>query len=621
MCGIAGLVDLSTESVDKILHKMTNALYHRGPDAFGYSLFEAEDNKVGLGHRRLSILDLSPRANQPVHYEHLSIVYNGEVYNYIDIRLELRAIGYTFESESDTEVVLKAIHAWSHDAYKKFNGMYAIAIYDHNLFSLTLIRDRLGVKPLYYFHEQDLFLFASESKALQCHPKFTAMADDCSTRSFFRYGYIPDNQTIYKNTFQVPPGSYLSYKLLSKSYAIKSYWDLSACSSLLDLKTEEDKIITDIEDLLLSACKIRTNCDVSFGAFLSGGYDSSLICALTQKLLGKPLKTFTIAFDDTKYDESFQAREISRYLGTEHHEFRLSKKDALEYILKSADIWDEPLIDESTVPMALLSHHASQHVKVALSADGGDEFFWGYPKYQRALQIYNRINSIPGRLIAAKLLTKLAKYQPVWTLQARANKFLQILATESAAGTCRELQQIFNDIELERLLSGAPGLENKHSLHCNENQMLEIICSDLSSYHTSNILVKVDRATMHSGLEARSPFLDHRVVEYMMTVDPIVNTKINSNKYLIKKLAHKYIPRELLDRPKMGFSMPLMYWLRKELSVHLDHYLNRERLLKLGCYNMPYIEYLITQYQLEKLKDTRKLWAVFIMEMWREKYV
>lgn len=620
MCGIAGLADYKSDSLEEQLRLMTNSISHRGPDAFGQQMFCGDNYKIGFGHQRLSIMDLSTRANQPMGYENLNIVYNGEVYNYKDIRQELISLGYTFETESDTEVVLKSIHAFSDKAYKKFNGMFSIAVYDKSKSSIKLVRDRLGIKPLYYNHDTNLFLFASELKALLCHPRFNKKINQRAYWQYFRYGYIADNLSIYKDTYQVPPGSVLTIDLTKNSISIDPFWNISDYSKPSTTKTEETKQLQDIECLLLSACKLRTSCDVEFGAFLSGGYDSSLVCALTQKVLNKPLKTFTIGFEDSEYDESEQARKVSEYLGTKHHEFRLSKTDALEYILKAPDIWDEPLVDESTVPIALLAHCTSKHVKVALSADGGDELFWGYPKYKRVLSLDKIMKRIPGKPILGETLRQLLSVQPMWTTQARVNKFVQLLSSNNNAEISRELQQIFNDIELEQLLLDKSGRNSKYTTLKTHNDKNNIITNDIVSYHTSNILVKVDRATMYSGIEARSPFLDYRVVEYMLGLNPKVNIKKNTMKYQVKELAHRHIPQALLDRPKMGFAMPLMYWLKEELSPYISYFLDQKKLFGYGVYNMTYIKYLCEQFELGNLKDTRKLWAIFVMEMWREKY-
>lgn len=620
MCGIAGLADYKSDSLDEPLRLMTTSISHRGPDAFGHRIFCGDNYKIGLGHQRLSIMDLSSRANQPMRYEHLNIVYNGEIYNYKDIRHELISFGYTFETESDTEVVLKSIHAFSDKAYKKFNGMFSIAVYDEKNSSITLVRDRLGIKPLYYSHATNLFLFASELKALLCHPRFHKKINQRAYWQYFRYGYIADNLSIYRDTYQVPPGSILTFDLTKDSLSINPFWNISDYSKPSTTKTEEKKHLQNIESLLFSACKLRTSCDVEFGAFLSGGYDSSLVCALTQKVLNKPLKTFTIGFEDSEYDESKQARKISEYLGTEHHEFRLSRKVALEYILKAPNIWDEPLVDESTVPIALLAHCTSKHVKVVLSADGGDELFWGYPKYKRVLSLDKIMRRIPGKLLLGETLRQLLSVQPMWSIKARINKFVQLLSSNNNAEILRELQQIFNDIELERLLLDKSGRNSKYSILTTNNCSNDIISNDIISYHTSNILVKVDRATMYSGIEARSPFLDYRIVEYMMGIHPNVNIKENTMKYLVKELAHKHIPQALLDRPKMGFAMPLMYWLKEELSPYISYFLDEKKLSRYGVYNVTYIKYLRVQYELGHLKDTRKLWAILVMEMWREKH-
>jgi len=384
MCGIAGLVDRNHSSSDEILKAITNSLYHRGPDDCGY-LFKKFDNvQVGLGHRRLSVLDLSNHGHQPMVFAHLTMIYNGEVYNFKEIRTELECHGYNFESNSDTEVVLKAYHKWGMDSVNRFNGMFAMAILDSRRRILTLIRDRAGIKPLYWYEKDGLFMFGSELKSFHQHPGFHKKLSLEGLTLYLQYGYVPQPNTIFESTYKLQGGHSLEIDLNSSEIKISKYWDVIDCYNRPKLNLTEREALEETERLLKSACEYRMVSDVPVGVFLSGGYDSSAVTALLQSERTEKLKTFSIGFYEDQFNEAHHAKKVAEHLGTDHTEYYCTQKDALNIIPKLPEIWDEPFADNSVIPTTLVSELAKEQVTVSLSADGGDELFGGYDKYIQA---------------------------------------------------------------------------------------------------------------------------------------------------------------------------------------------------------------------------------------------
>ena len=400
MCGICGIIakHSSTKALQSV-DVMLSSLAHRGPDGVG-KLHEKNANfLIDLGHTRLSILDLGANANQPMTYENVSIVYNGEVYNFTEIKEDLRNSGYSFTTSSDTEVILKAIHKWGIKACLRFNGMFAIAIFDRRANTVTLVRDRLGVKPLFYCLDQSGLVFASELKAIKAIKKNDLMISQAGLMQYFRYGYSRGINSIYEDILQLRPGTALEFNLETSKVTFKELWSLISAFEKEKSEIPIDKTLEDLEQIVVDACKLRMVSDVPVGVFLSGGYDSSLVAAIIQKHTDRSLATFTIGFGDSKFNEANYAKDIADFLGTNHSELYCSETDALRIVENFANIWDEPFADSSAIPTALLSEFTSKSVKVALSADGGDEIFGGYKKYHRLMQkieIFKKLRSIPG---------------------------------------------------------------------------------------------------------------------------------------------------------------------------------------------------------------------------------
>ena len=385
MCGITGFIDYTTDTSEDTLSKMNTELTHRGPDDHGKSYFLHDHFSVGLAHRRLSILDLSNKGKQPMQFESLVIVYNGEIYNFREIRSELISHNYTFVSDCDTEVILKAFHRWGIDCVKKFNGMFSFSLLDKKTNKLFIVRDRCGVKPCFYYKKNNLILFSSELKSFHKHPRFEKRINTNSLGLYLQYGYVPEPFTIFENTFKVKAGTYLQIDLLRNHITEEQYWNVSSFYEKPRLNIDSLEASEELENLMQSSFDYRMVSDVPVGVFLSGGYDSSLVTALLQKESTKKLNTFTIGFNETNYNEANFANAVSKHLGTNHNEYYCSQQDVLNMLPGLCEIYDEPFADSSSIPTILVSKLAKESVSVSLSADGGDEIFGGYSKYTQCL--------------------------------------------------------------------------------------------------------------------------------------------------------------------------------------------------------------------------------------------
>ena len=378
MCGLLGVVDYKKNLNTSLFREMLNSLKHRGPDDEGLEVFSLDSCSILLGHRRLSIIDISSNGHQPMFYEHLALVYNGEVYNFKDIRQDLISEGYSFDSNSDTEVILKSYHFWGIDCVERFRGMFAFAIYDSKQQEIIIFRDRAGVKPLYYSQTDNALIFSSELRPLLNYPYFNKEIDFEAVSSYLQFGYIHAPKTIFKSVQKLLPGHYLKYDIRSKILVKECYWNIN---DFYENQVAREDITAKLEATIIEAFNLRMIADVPVGVFLSGGIDSSLVAAIVQKYSKMPINTFTIGFEDKKYDESNYAKEIAKYLGTNHTELICNKEDALAIITKLPKIFDEPFADSSAIPTVLVSELAKKQVSVVLSGDGGDELFCGYPSY------------------------------------------------------------------------------------------------------------------------------------------------------------------------------------------------------------------------------------------------
>ncbi len=630
MCGITGFADFGKKSDPDLLRRMTDALQHRGPDDGGCEVYFSDEVSIGFGQRRLSILDLSPLGHQPMHFGDLVVNFNGEIYNFKEIRKELEGKGYTFQSWSDTEVILKGYHCWGIDVVKRFIGMFAIALYDKAAGKLLLIRDRAGVKPLYYFLGDGLLLFGSELKALFQHPGFVKDIDVNSAALFLQFSYIPAPHCIFRNTYKLLPGHYLSIDLRSQERVIEKYWDVFDYYNEPKLSISDAEAIDHTDSLLKNAYEYRMVSDVPVGIFLSGGYDSTSVAALLQTGRTERLKTFTIGFHEKEFNEAPEAKKIAEYLGTDHTEWYLTAKEAGGALSRLPEIYDEPFADNSTVPSVLVSELARKQVKVALSADGGDEIFGGYNKFNQAerytgqmprwaqgvlsgvmslvnpelVPYFNRQYNFPTRYEKMRLIWKSA--DPVLAM-----KYISQYVTESETAS-------FLGRDFERYPTF---FEEGGKLEHNDGVVNRLLAIDYKTFLSDNNLVKMDRATMAVGLEGREPMLDHRIVEFLATLPSGLKVRNGVNKWLLKQVVHKYVPKELMERPKRPFIAPLMVWFREDLKEQLKYYLSERSLGVSGIFSAEMIIRLRDEYLAGRKVNYQKLWQVLMFQLWYDRWV
>jgi len=562
MCGICGYYSTSGVFSREELEKMSDALAHRGPDAEGIFL----DGPVGLGHRRLSIIDLSTSANQPMtsHNGRYVMVYNGEVYNFQEIKTQISnsKSQEIMETTSDSEVILEAFAIWGPEFVNKLNGMFAIAIYDKVEKSMYFFRDRIGIKPLYYFWDGNNFAFASELKALKrsAFIQHNISVNPVAINEYLHLGYIPEPHSSYKNIYKFPAGSWA--KLDNKGFEIKKYWDINDKISSR-LITDENEAKEKLKELLISSVKYRMISDVPFGTFLSGGIDSSLVTAIAQSISSEPVKTFTIRFDDAKYDESNYAKAIADYLGTHHHEYTVTEKDGMELIPDLINIYDEPFADSSAIPTLLVSKMAKQHVTMTLSGDGGDELFMGYGAYKWAERLNNPLIKNFRTPISGALSLLSNRYQRA------AHLFENVPQEQICSHIFSQEQYLFSRSEIKKIVN--PDFFNEFKLDENPELARNMTPAerqslfDLKYYLKDDLLVKVDRASMHYSLETRVPLLDYRIVEFAYNLHPSLRSRNGVSKYLLKQVLYDFVPATYFDRPKRGFAVPLEKWMKSGL--------------------------------------------------------
>ena len=622
MCGIAGFCDFNKKLNYKNLMEVTDVLHHRGPDDSGYKLYENKNVNIGLGHRRLSILDLTSHGHQPMKFENLEIAYNGEVYNFEEIKTELEEFNYTFTSHSDTEVILKAYHKWGIKAVDKFNGMFAIAIYDNINDKLILIRDRAGVKPLYCYNKDNLFLFSSELKSFSQVKEFHKNINKDSVKEYLKFGYIPQPLTIFDNTYKLEAGKYLEYNLKTKVLNIETYWNIDKFYEKEKLDISFEEALNKTEELLKSSFNYRMVSDVPVGVFLSGGYDSSAVSAILQANSTTKIKTFTIGFKEEKYNEAIYAKKVAKHLGTEHYEYYLSQKDALEILPKLPEIYDEPFGDSSAIPTIMVSQFAKKHVTVSLSADGGDELFSGYPSYNNIYNLYEKFNKFckfNGLSKIDKIINpyQISQYLKTYNLEGKFYKFCELLKNSNSPSKFYDTNtKYFYDVEIEKLLNRKYNSLETYS----ENSIDNMLCHSFKTYLNDDILTKVDRATMSVSLEGREPLLDYRLIEFVAQLPIEYKQAGCQTKYILKEIVHKYIPKEMMDRGKMGFSIPIFEWFSDELKVYFEEYLSEKAISESGIFDYKYVQTMKKSYY-NGYGNPHKLWLILMFQMWWEKWV
>ena len=623
MCGLTGFV-LKSHYDQTILQAMNQTLSHRGPNGEGvfHQRYDA-DYVLGLAHKRLSILDISDAGSQPMQSENGSVIvsYNGEIYNFLSLKKDLENIGYVFHSTCDTEVLIKAYQAWGLECLQKLNGMFAIALYDKTQKALYLIRDRLGVKPLYYYTHASGLIFGSELKALMQHPLFEKNLDMHALSLYMYHGYITAPHSIFRNTCKLTPGTYLEFR--HGQIRHHTYWSIknSFCSASPPIEDFQTSVNT-LDDLLTSSVQQRMTSDVPVGSFLSGGIDSSLVTAIMQKLSPRPIDTFTIGFHQPKYDESNFARNVAKHLGTQHHEAFLSTQDIHQWIEKIPQHYDEPFADFSQIPTLLVNYLAKDSVTVVLSGDGADELFCGYEQYSSLLRLpkyipYARIaRYIPGFAWCVKTMTQKFKYRQFFELLSRDRLIHFNYRTFVKDNNLFKHHDTVFENRYASLLGCAQSIQEKAML------------ADLLTYLPDDILTKVDRASMAWSVENRAPFADdYRIADFAFRTPLHWKHHKGEKKYILKKLLYRYVPKHLVDRPKKGFSIPIDQWMGKELRPMINHYLATERIKK---------QNLFSEHTVESLKNcffqdsprlwkqhfdmTRTLWHFLVFQMWCDAY-
>lgn len=625
MCGICGFVSEKAESMESLI-RMNHMLSHRGPDDHGEEIYRIPSGRyVGFAHRRLSIIDLSEKGHQPMHSpdKRVSVIFNGEIYNYRELRNELK--GYSFISSSDTEIIIAAYLKWGVDFIYRVNGMFAIAILDRDKSTVYLIRDRIGKKPIYYYRDNNgTILFASELKALLQASMFKRKVNHRIIGRFLYRRYITAPDTIYENTFKLEPGAIL--KITDRSFEIYKYWNVA--EKYCELKNTSNKdyneIKTDLKQLLYEAVKRRMIADVPIGAFLSGGYDSSLICALAEKISPEALKTFSIGFWDRKINEAAFAKQIAGYLKTDHEELYIDERDMMSVLESIPYCYDEPFADPSQIPTMLVSQLAKKKVSVVLSGDGGDELFGGYNIYAILQQAEQR--KLPGRILYELGKLPGVKQTELWKKRSIIYRILTDDCNPEAKtqGGVNTYFDVINRILLYPADNFYYEFESKYS-----EKRLEIIrmLLDMDTYLPEDILTKVDRASMKYSLECRCPFLDKEVIEYSYTVPLKYKILHGNKKKIIKDIAYEFIPKNLLDRPKAGFGIPLDRWMRGILKERIMDWSNRDYLVRQGIFDpdntVRFIDYYMKNGDCEEWSGknfSKVVWAYFIFQQWYQVY-
>lgn len=633
MCGVVGFVDFSKKNDEKVLKKMVVSLTHRGPDDMGQSVYFTKYANVGLGHRRLSVQDTSKSAHQPMVFDDLEIIYNGEIYNFKEIRCELEALGYSFASKGDTEVILKAYHKWGIKAIDRFNGMFAVVIYDKKLNKIVFLRDRAGVKPFYYYKSDKVILFSSELKSFHYCSDFHKEVDKNALSLYLRFGYVPQPYTIFKNTHKLKSGHYAEVYLDRNEIVEKAYWDVLDFYKKPKLDIGDIDAIKEVDTLLNSAFEYRMVSDVPVGIFLSGGFDSSVVSAVLQKNTTQKLKTFTIGFQKENYNEAVYAKRIAKYLGTDHTEYYCSIDDVNNIFARLPEIYDEPFGDVSAIPTILVSQVASQEVKVSLSADGGDEIFAGYDKYSIFLKHYSILNKTPSLLssVIAKVMESVTPetipfIKHMYNYKTRYDKIYTLLRQNNEYGILDAINPFFSKKQSLDILSidfsdTKTAFNDFKKMNNSIDPLSKILAIDYKTYLPDDILTKVDRATMSCSLEGREPLLDHRIVEFVAQLPSSLKYRNGDKKWLLKEIAYKYLPEDLLNRPKMGFGPPINYLFETELKKYLIHYLSYDRLSSHGIFNIDEVLLMRDRFLSNGTENIRKIWLILMFEMWYERWM
>jgi asparagine synthase (glutamine-hydrolysing) len=644
MCGIAGFWTLrnNAEAMQQDVRRMTQAIRHRGPDDEGH--WVDSPSGIALGHRRLSILDLSRQGHQPMISPggRYCITYNGEIYNFRELRRQLQ--GVKWRGTSDTEVMLAAFEAWGLEAtIQRFVGMFAFALFDRQERQLHLVRDRVGIKPLYYGFCGDTFFFASELKSLRAHSDFQPIIDRSSLALLLRYNYIPHPYSIFRGISKLPPGTILSINSPQSELIPRPFWcieEVAAQSERDPFRGTDQQAITATDELLRQAVSLRMIADVPLGALLSGGIDSSLVVALMQAQSTRPVKTFTVGFVEGNYNESDHAGEVARHLRTEHTDLLVRPEEAMTVIPKLGSLYDEPFADSSQVPTLLVSQLARRHVTVTLSGDGGDELFCGYTRYLLGDGAWQMVYRIPRPLRAgaakslqaalgvtspdgfARVVKKVPWMRRRGLCKSQVEKLARSLQSADFDQAYRNVMSHW--LRPEEVVLGAvpPATAIEHPERGPKlaDQKAKMMYLDFTEYLPGDILAKVDRASMAASLEARVPLLDHRVVEFAWRLPMHLKIRNGTQKWLLKQVLYKYVPRELVERPKKGFAIPVGQWLRGPLRDWAESLLSEARLRNEGFLRPRMVREVWADHLAARGDREHQLWAVLSFQMWLQSH-
>ena len=648
MCGFAGFIQSSTvvpgEGMAALAGAMADTLQHRGPDDRG--VWADADHGVALGHRRLSIIDLSAEGHQPMHSAsgRYVIAFNGEIYNFEVLRRELEREGFSWRGHSDTEVMLAAFDRWGVEAaLRRFNGMFAFAMWDRAEKLLHLARDRVGEKPLYYGWIGNTFVFGSQLKALRAHPAWRGEIDRDALATYLRHNYVPAPYSIYRGIAKLRPGQYLKVAAdPSRPLMPQAYWsmrDVAEAGVREPLIGTEQALTDELDTLLRDAVKMRMVADVPVGVFLSGGVDSSTVAALMQAQAMSAVKTFSIGFKEEDYDEARYAKAVAAHLGTDHTELYVTPHEAMSVVPRLPEAYDEPFSDSSQIPTLLVSQLARKKVTVSLSGDGGDELFCGYVRYFWGRRVWTQVSRMPYamRSLGGSALKMLSP--DGWNgIFRRMPQFIQSVSGREVTGI--RLHKLANVLAMrspDKFYQGlvshwsepnaavvggreaATVLSDSNQWPALDDFTLRMMYFDSVMYLPDDILVKVDRASMAYGLEARVPLLDHRVVEFASRVPLSMKIRNDQGKWLLRQVLHRYVPRELIERPKMGFGIPIDAWLKGPLREWAEELLNERRLREEGFLDPHVVRKKWREHVSGADNWEYALWDVLMFQAWLEK--
>jgi asparagine synthase (glutamine-hydrolysing) len=619
MCGICGYIDYRNPIEDRraLIHKMCDLMAHRGPDAHGYYF---KDN-IALGHRRLSIIDLST-GTQPMSDADKTvwIVYNGEIYNFLEIKKNLIQKGYSFRTRSDTEVLINGYQAYGINLLDHINGMFSFVIWDEKEKRLFAARDRLGKKPLYYYHDDKCFIFSSELKSLIINPEISREINIEAVDQYFSFGYIPAPLTIFKNIYKLRAAHYLIWK--NGNIQTDKYWDVEYHPS--EVTQSEDEYLEELMVLLKESIHRRLISDVPLGAFLSGGIDSSTVVGLMSQVSSERVKTFTIGFSERQYSEVDDAKSVADKFDTQHHEYTVSP-NAVEIIPKIVWHFDEPFADSSAIPTYYVSQIARKHVTVILSGDGGDELFAGYKRYMEKNQ-YEIYKSIP-RFIREKIIGRIARSLPI---SAKGRNFLlgvSLLEKKQNLEIIELYPYIKNDLFTHDFIEQLGSCEAPGSLidywggFPQSSLLSKMQYFDTKIYLPDDILVKVDRMSMAHSLETRAPLLDYHLVEFAARIPAELQMKDGKGKYLLRKLAEKLLPQQVLAKRKQGFAIPANEWFQKELFEYAYDLLTASRFEKRGYFIQKNINLMLNEHRKGRRDYSTWIWSLIIFEIWHQTFM